>query len=146
MVSVSYREGGLEFPLPPPPPEILKLSMVVILAIYMLLNISMCHLNVVWKFLSQIAIWEDVRFLLPSCFCSSPPSQNPDGVQTDTCGAFKQPKYRSLVKPLSAGCVNTVVGCWILSRTCNLDQKQKIYTLSLACCLKPTRYYIWRMT
>ena len=56
MVSVSYREGGLEFPLPPPPPEILKLSMVVILAIYMLLNISMCHLNVVWKFLSQIAI------------------------------------------------------------------------------------------
>ena len=68
---------------------------------------SKCCLEI----LSQIAIGEDVRFLLPSCFCSSPPSQNPDGVQTDTCGAFKQPKYRSLVKPLSAGCVNTVVGC-----------------------------------
>ena len=57
---VSYRggEGGLEFPPPPPPhpPEILKLSMVIIvvpsiLAIqfYMLLDISMCHQNVVWK-------------------------------------------------------------------------------------------------
>ena len=36
--------GALEFP----PPEILKLSMVFILAIYMLLNISMYHQNV-WK-------------------------------------------------------------------------------------------------
>ena len=51
----SRVSGGLEFP-PPPPPEILKLSMVIIvvpsiLAIqfYMLLDISMCHQNVVWK-------------------------------------------------------------------------------------------------
>ena len=47
---VSYRGGGgLEFP----PPEILKLSMVIILAIYMLLNISMCHQNV-WKFCPRL--------------------------------------------------------------------------------------------
>ena len=44
---VSYRgRGGLEFS----PLEILKLSMVIILAIYMLLDISMCYRNVVvWK-------------------------------------------------------------------------------------------------
>ena len=46
-----HTEGGgrLEF-FPPshnfPYPEILKLSMVIILAIYMLLNVSMCHQNV----------------------------------------------------------------------------------------------------
>ena len=33
----------------PPPPEILKLSMV-LKSVYMLLNISMCHQNVVWKY------------------------------------------------------------------------------------------------
>ena len=48
-IRVSYRGGGtLEFH--PLPKEILKLSMVIILAIYMLLNISMCHQNVVWNF------------------------------------------------------------------------------------------------
>ena len=50
---VSYRGGGGGGGggagiSPPPPPEILKLSMVIILAIYVLLNISMCHQNV-WK-------------------------------------------------------------------------------------------------
>ena len=46
--------GGWNFPPPPPPPEILKLSVVIILAIYMLLNISMCHQNVVWKFCPRL--------------------------------------------------------------------------------------------
>ena len=48
----SYRGVvALEFPPPPPPshnfanPEILKLSMVTILAIYILLNVSMCHVR-----------------------------------------------------------------------------------------------------
>ena len=36
------------------PPEILKLSMIIISAIYMLLNISMCHQNVVWKFCPRL--------------------------------------------------------------------------------------------
>ena len=49
-VRVSYRGGPKISPPPPPPPglnpEILKLSMVTILAIYMLLNTSMCHQNV----------------------------------------------------------------------------------------------------
>ena len=48
-VRVSYR-GGPEISPPPshnfPYPEILKLSMVIIIAIYMLLNVSMCHQNV----------------------------------------------------------------------------------------------------
>ena len=52
-------EGPWNFPPPatippPPPPEILKLCMVIILAIYMLLNISMCHQNVVWKFCPRL--------------------------------------------------------------------------------------------
>ena len=45
-----FKQRGLEFPPVPshnfPYPEILKLSMVIILAIYMLLNVSMCHQNV----------------------------------------------------------------------------------------------------
>ena len=53
---VIYRGGGGGGGpgIPPPPPEILKLSMVIILAIYMLLNISMCHQNVVWKFCPRL--------------------------------------------------------------------------------------------
>ena len=45
------RGGGLDFS---PPPEIWKLSMIIISAIYMLLNISMCHQNVVWKFCPRL--------------------------------------------------------------------------------------------
>ena len=49
-----HTEGGaLELPIPP---ETLKLSMVIIVVLsilaiqfYMLLNIRMCHQNVVWK-------------------------------------------------------------------------------------------------
>ena len=88
------RVGTWNFPPPPshnfPYPEFLKLNMVIILAIYMLLNLSMCHQNV-RKFLSQIAsevIWEvyEIKLflgehaprphttiiLLPSC--SPPPA------------------------------------------------------------------------
>ena len=54
-------QGFIQGPWNSPPlsynflyPEILKLSMVIILAIYMLLNVSMCHQNVVWKFCPRL--------------------------------------------------------------------------------------------
>ena len=63
-----HTEGGrgLEFPPGPshdfPYPEILKLSMVIILAIYMLLNVSMCHQNV-WKFCPRLHQKQSERYI-----------------------------------------------------------------------------------
>ena len=78
----SILESGI-----PPPPEILKLSMVFILAICMLLDISMCHQSV-WKFYPRLCQKQSERMclvgtdaahmLLWSCYYPvSPLSQNP---------------------------------------------------------------------
>ena len=62
-----HTEGGgaLEF-VPPshnfPYQEILKLSMVIILAIYMLLNVSMCHQNV-RKFCPKLCQKQSERYI-----------------------------------------------------------------------------------
>ena len=53
--------GGISPPATIPPPEILKLSIVIILAIYMLLNISMCHQNV-WKFCPRLRQKQSERY------------------------------------------------------------------------------------
>ena len=103
---VSYRGGG-DLESPPshnfPYPEILKLSMVIIIVIYMLLDISMCHQSV-WKFCPRLrqkryiiskfswgggggmppdppsrnaCISHTTIILLPSSFSSPPPPPHP---------------------------------------------------------------------
>ena len=84
----------------PPPPEILKLSIVIIVVpsispiqFYMLLGISMCHQNVVWKVCPSISPgrsgvgggrvriieWFDsLRYHIAGMFCGAKFSQNYD--------------------------------------------------------------------
>ena len=49
-----HRGGGGGLESSSLPPEILKLNMIIILAIYMLLNVGMCHQNIVWKFCPRL--------------------------------------------------------------------------------------------
>ena len=54
--------GGDPWNSPQSYPEILKLSMVIILAVYMLLNISMCHQNV-WKVCPRLRQKQSERYI-----------------------------------------------------------------------------------
>ena len=69
--------GGGGAGIPPihsfPYPEILKLSMVIILAIYMLLNVSMCHQNVL-KFWPRLRQKQSKRYII---FLGGACPQNP---------------------------------------------------------------------
>ena len=61
--------GGPGIPSPShnfPYPEILKLSRVIIFAIYMSLNVSVCHQNV-WKFCPRLRQKQSERYINSKC-------------------------------------------------------------------------------
>ena len=102
--------GTLEFPpshnFSPLPPEILKLSMFIILAIYMLMNVSMYHQTCVWKFVPDC-----VRSNLRGCGGGGCP-QTP---LVGTCDYYHPaiilfpPNSKSCMKLLGSGPETTII-------------------------------------